>query len=45
VPKPKVTRYLIQAEDIPAYAKVRSRFLGEVRPGFLVEIEITAAKA
>jgi 2-iminobutanoate/2-iminopropanoate deaminase len=54
----KVTQYLTRAEDIPAYGKVRSRFLGEarpasmllvipqlVRPEFLVEIEIVAAKA
>jgi 2-iminobutanoate/2-iminopropanoate deaminase len=54
----KVTQYLTRAEDIAAYAKVRSRFLGEARPasmllvvpqlvwpGFLVEVEIIAAKA
>jgi 2-iminobutanoate/2-iminopropanoate deaminase len=54
----KVTQYLTRAEDIPAYVKVRSRFLGEarpafllvvnsqlVRPEFLVEVEIVAAKA
>jgi 2-iminobutanoate/2-iminopropanoate deaminase len=54
----KVTQYLTRAEDIPAYGKVRSRFLGDgrpasmllvipqlVRPEFLVEIEIVAAKA
>jgi 2-iminobutanoate/2-iminopropanoate deaminase len=54
----KVTQYLARAEDIPAYAKVRARFLGDVRPAsmilvipqlvrpeFLVEIEIVAAKA
>ncbi len=53
----KVTQYLTRAEDIPAYGKVRSRFLGDarpasmllvipqlVRPEFLVEIEIVAAK-
>ena len=47
-----------RAEDIPAYSKVRTRFLGEarpasmllvipqlVRPEFLVEVEIIAAKA
>ena len=27
----KVTHYLLRAEDIPAYVKVRSRFMGEVR--------------
>ena len=54
----KVTQYLTRAEDIPAYVKVRSRFLGDVRPAsmlliipqlvrpeFLVEIEILAARA
>ena len=54
----KVTQYLTRAEDIPAYVKVRSRFLGEarpafmlvvvsqlVRPEFLVEVEIVAARA
>ncbi len=53
----KVTQYLTRAEDIPAYGKVRSRFLGDarpasmllvipqlVRPEFLIEIEIIAAK-
>ena len=28
----KVTHYLVRAEDIPAYVKVRARFLGDVRP-------------
>ena len=54
----KVTQYLTRAQDIQAYAKVRTRFLGEarpasmllvvpqlVRPEFLVEVEVTAAKA
>ncbi len=54
----KVTQYLTRAQDIPAYGKVRSRFLGDtrpasmllvipqlVRPEFLIEIEIIAAKA
>jgi 2-iminobutanoate/2-iminopropanoate deaminase len=54
----KVTTYLTRAEDIAAYAKVRSCFLGDVRPAFvllvipqlirpefLLEIEIVAAKA
>jgi 2-iminobutanoate/2-iminopropanoate deaminase len=54
----KVTQYLTRAEDIPAYGKVRARFLADarpasmlliipqlVRPDFLVEIEIIAAKA
>ena len=30
----KVNQYLTRAEDIPAYVKVRSRFLGEARPAF-----------
>ena len=54
----KVTQYLTRAEDIPAYGKARTRFLGDVRPAamllvvpqlvrpeFLVEVEIFAAKA
>jgi 2-iminobutanoate/2-iminopropanoate deaminase len=54
----KVTQYLTRAEDIQAYAKVRTRFLGQarpasmllvvpelVRPEFLVEVEVMAAKA
>jgi 2-iminobutanoate/2-iminopropanoate deaminase len=54
----KVTQYLTRAEDIPAYGKVRARFLGHarpasmllvipqlVRPEFLVEVEVIAAKA
>ncbi len=54
----KVTQYLTRAEDVQAYAKVRTRFLGQarpasmllvvpqlVRPEFLVEVEVTAAKA
>jgi enamine deaminase RidA (YjgF/YER057c/UK114 family) len=54
----KVTQYLVRAEDIPAYAKVRARFLGAarpastllvvpalVRPDFLLEVEVSAAKA
>jgi 2-iminobutanoate/2-iminopropanoate deaminase len=53
----KVTQYLTRPEDIPAYAKVRARFLGQsrpasmllvipqlVRPEFLVEVEVIAAK-
>jgi len=28
----KVTQYLVRAEDIPAYAKVRARVLGAARP-------------
>ena len=53
----KVTQYLTRAEDIPAYGKVRTRFLGDarpasmlliipqlVRPEFLVEVEIVAAR-
>jgi 2-iminobutanoate/2-iminopropanoate deaminase len=54
----KVTQYLTRAEDIPAYAAVRLRHLGSVRPAsmllvidalvrpeFLVEVEVIAAKA
>ena len=31
-----VTQYLTSAEDIPAYAKVRSQMLGDVRPAFML---------
>ena len=54
----KVTQYLTRPEDIPAYAKIRTRFIGDarpasmlliipqlVRPEFLVEVEIIAARA
>jgi 2-iminobutanoate/2-iminopropanoate deaminase len=54
----KVTQYLTRPEDIPAYSRARTRFLGDarpasmllvipqlVRPEFLVEVEIIAAKA
>ena len=54
----KVTQYLTRAEDIAAYAKVRSCFLGDiepasmvlvipqlVRPDFIVEVDVIAAKA
>jgi enamine deaminase RidA (YjgF/YER057c/UK114 family) len=53
----KVTQYLLHEADIPTYAKVRSKFLGDarpasmllvipalVRPEFLLEIEVQAAK-
>ena len=32
----KVTQYLTRADDIAAYAKVRTRFLGEVRPASML---------
>ena len=54
----KITQYLVRAEDIAAYAKVRARVLGAarpastllvvpalVRPDFLLEVEVLAAKA
>lgn len=34
----KVTTSLTSAKDIPAYAKVRSEFLGNVRPAFMLQI-------
>jgi 2-iminobutanoate/2-iminopropanoate deaminase len=34
----KVTQYLTEAEDIPAYAQVRNRFLGEARPASMLLI-------
>ena len=32
----KVTQYLTRADDTAAYAKVRSRFLGQVRPASML---------
>jgi enamine deaminase RidA (YjgF/YER057c/UK114 family) len=32
----KVTQYLLRAEDIPAYAAVRARFLGDARPASML---------
>lgn len=34
----KVMHYLTRAEDIPAYVKVRSRFLGDARPASMLLI-------
>ena len=34
----KVTHYLLRADDIGAYVKVRSRFLGEARPASMLLI-------
>ena len=32
----KVSHYLLRAEDIPAYVKVRARFLGDARPASML---------
>ena len=32
----KVTQYLTRASDIQGYAKVRTQFLGDVRPAFML---------
>lgn len=32
----KITQYLTRAEDIPAYAKVRARVLGDARPASMM---------
>jgi 2-iminobutanoate/2-iminopropanoate deaminase len=34
----KVTTSLTRPDDIPAYARIRSEFLGEVRPAFMLQI-------
>ena len=34
----KVTQYLLQASDIAAYARIRSRFLGAARPASMLLI-------
>ena len=32
----KVTQYLTRTDDIPAYVKVRSQVLGNIRPAFML---------
>jgi enamine deaminase RidA (YjgF/YER057c/UK114 family) len=32
----KITQYLTRAQDVPAYAKVRARVLGEARPASML---------
>jgi hypothetical protein len=32
----KVTQYLTRPEDIPAYSRARTRFLGDARPAFML---------
>ena len=34
----KVTTSLTNAQDIPAYVKVRGEMLGDVRPAFMLQI-------
>ena len=34
----KITQYLVRAEDIPAYAKVRARVLGDARPASMLMV-------
>ena len=34
----KITQYLTRAEDIPAYAKVRARILGDARPASMLMV-------
>jgi enamine deaminase RidA (YjgF/YER057c/UK114 family) len=34
----KITQYLLHASDIPVYAKVRARFLGDARPASMLLI-------
>jgi enamine deaminase RidA (YjgF/YER057c/UK114 family) len=34
----KITQYLVRAEDITAYAKVRARVLGEARPASMLMV-------
>lgn len=34
----KITQYLVHAHDIPAYAKVRARVLGDARPASMLMI-------
>ena len=34
----KITQYLVHAQDIPAYAKVRARVLGDARPASMLMV-------
>ena len=34
----KITQYLTSADDIPAHAKVRARFLGDARPASMLVV-------
>jgi 2-iminobutanoate/2-iminopropanoate deaminase len=34
----KITQYLTRAEDIPAYAKMRARILGDARPASMLMV-------
>lgn len=34
----KITQYLVRPNDIPAYAKVRTRMLGEARPASMLMV-------
>ncbi len=34
----KVTHYLLRADDVPAYVKVRAKFLGDARPASMLLI-------
>ena len=34
----KITQYLTRADDIPAYAKVRTRMLGDARPASMMMV-------
>src|SRR3569832_1073564 len=34
----KITQYLVRPEDIPAYAKVRARMLGDARPASMMMV-------
>jgi len=34
----KITQYLTRAEDIPAYAKMRARMLGDARPASMMMV-------
>ena len=41
----KITQYLVRAEDIPAYAKVRARVLGEARPASMMMVVAALPRA
>ena len=41
----KITQYLVRADDIPAYAKVRARVLGAARPASMLMVVAALPRA
>jgi 2-iminobutanoate/2-iminopropanoate deaminase len=40
----RITQYLLRAEDIPAYAKVRARFLGTAKPASMLLVVLALVR-